>query len=51
MSSKVMITGGFGWLGSRLIYKLVAKKKEIVCVDFYDFNKSKLPKFLRDYSK
>lgn len=51
MSSKVLVTGGLGWLGSRLIQKLIYEKREIVCVDFYDASKSNLPKFLRKYNK
>lgn len=51
MSSKVLVTGGLGWLGSRLIQRLAHKKREIVCVDFYDASKNKLPEFLRNYDK
>ncbi|MBI2559313.1 NAD(P)-dependent oxidoreductase [Candidatus Woesearchaeota archaeon] len=51
MSSKVMVTGGLGWLGSRLLQRLVSEKREIVCVDFFDASKSKLPKFLIGYKK
>lgn len=51
MSSKVMVTGGLGWLGSRLLQRLVSKKREIVCVDFFDASKSKLPKFLIGHNK
>lgn len=51
MNSKVMVTGGLGWLGSRLLQRLASKKREIICVDFYDPSKSKLPNFLKNYNK
>ena len=51
MSSKVLVTGGLGWLGSRLIQRLIHEKREIVCVNFYDASKNKLPESLRNYDK
>lgn len=51
MSSKVLVTGGLGWLGSKLVQRLVNEKREIVCVDFYDAGKSNLPEFLKNYDK
>ena len=51
MSSKVLVTGGLGWLGGRLIQRLIQEKREIVCVDFYDASKNELPEFLRNYNK
>jgi len=35
MKSKVMVTGASGWLGRRLVSRLVSKKREIVCVDYF----------------
>jgi|TARA_Y100000310_G_scaffold38777_1_gene36286 nucleoside-diphosphate-sugar epimerase len=51
MSSKVMVTGAFGWLGRTLIRQLMPQKREIVCVDFSEENTLKVPKFLKNYKK
>ena len=44
MSSKAMVTGASGWLGRRLIRRLLSQKRKIVCVDYFE-DKRALPEF------
>ena len=35
MNSRVMVTGASGWLGRRLVNRLVSQKRDVVCVDSF----------------
>lgn len=50
MSSKVMVTGASGWLGQRLVRRLISQKKDIVYVDYWN-GKPKAQQFLDGYNK
>ena len=47
MSSKVMVTGASGWLGRRLVNRLVLQKREVVSVDYFKGNQE-FPEFSKN---
>ena len=47
MKSKVMVTGASGWLGRRLVNRLAAEKREIVCVDYFK-DSQEFPEFSKN---
>lgn len=50
MNSKVMVTGASGWLGRRLVNRLISQKREVVCVDYFKDNRE-FPKFSKNDNK
>mgnify|MGYP001593950022 CR=1 FL=1 len=46
-----MVTGAFGWLGHKLVQRLISEKREIICLDFSKKNMKNTSKTLSGYKK
>ena len=45
-----MVTGASGWLGRRLVNRLISQKREVICVDYFKENQE-FPKFSKNGNK